>query len=89
MLQGYFYAKPMPADDFEKLLSSTSQSSTKPSMFVINSMKAGDFWNPDSLETLIFSNYVGGAAILDYRKGKVEVLRVNRKYIQQSVVLIF
>ena len=82
-IQGYFYAKPMPADDFEKLLSATSQSSTKPSMFVINSMKAGDFWNPDSLETLIFSNYVGGAAILDYRKGKVEVLRVNRKYIQE------
>lgn len=82
-IQGYFYAKPMPADEFEKLLTSTSQGSTKPSMFVINSMKAGDFWNPDSLETLIFSNYVGGAAILDYRKGKVEVLRLNRKYIQE------
>ena len=82
-IQGYFYAKPMPADEFEKLLTSTSQGSTKPSMFVINSMKAGDFWNPDSLETLIFSNYVGGAAILDYRKGKVEVLRLNRKYIRE------
>ncbi len=82
-IQGYYYAKPMPADDFEIVLASTKQSCTKPSMFVINSMKAGKFWNPDSLETLIFSNYVGGAAILDYKKGNVEVLRVNRKYIQE------
>lgn len=82
-IQGYYYAKPMPADDFEIVLASTKQSCTKPSMFVINSMKAGNFWNPDSLETLIFSNYVGGAAILDYKKGNVEVLRVNRKYIQE------
>lgn len=82
-IQGYYYAKPMPADDFEIVLASTKQSCTKPSMYVINSMKAGNFWNPDSLETLIFSNYVGGAAILDYKKGNVEVLRVNRKYIQE------
>ena len=38
------------------------------------------FWNPKSLETLIFSNYVGAAAIFTYEEGRVELLRINDKY---------
>ena len=34
-------------------------------------------------ETLIFSNYVGGASIIEYQNGKVEVLRVNKRYLRE------
>ncbi len=53
-------------------------------MRLIEAMDAGRFWSEDSLETLIFSNFVGGAAIFDYRKGgKAEILRVNEKYLRE------
>ena len=41
------------------------------------------FWNPASLETLIFNHFVGGAVIFTYQNGKVEILRVNQKYIKE------
>ena len=53
-------------------------------MDLISTMDAGKFWNPESLETLIFNNYVGGAAIFTYNKnGKIEILRINQKYIKE------
>jgi hypothetical protein len=55
----------------------------KPAMNLINKMNANNFWDPKSLETMIFSNYVGGAAIYEYKNGNLEILRVNRKYIQE------
>ena len=54
-----------------------------PQMKLIDTLNACDFWDPKSQETLIFSNYVGGAAIFDYRNGKTEISRVNKKYLQE------
>lgn len=82
-VQGYLYARPMPADDFLRMLASSGLEPTLPSMRLVENMDAKRFWDPDSLETLIFSNYVGAAAILSYEHGKVEILRVNEKYVQE------
>jgi hypothetical protein len=46
-------------------------------------LDANNFWSPKSQETLIFSNYVGGASIFEYRNGQVEVLRVNQRYLRE------
>lgn len=46
-------------------------------------MDAHRFWDPESLETLIFSNYVGAAAVFSYEDGNAEILRVNQKYVQE------
>jgi len=81
-VQGYLYAKPMPEQDFVKKLSG-SVGEVVPQLSLIDTMDAGAFWSPESLETLIFSNYVGGAAIFEYRDGKTELLRVNGKYLQE------
>lgn len=82
-IQGYLYSRPVPEEEYESILSGSSIGVTVPQMRFIDAMNAGNFWNPASQETLIFNNYVGGAAIFDYRGGKLEVLRVNQKYLQE------
>ncbi|MBQ8281887.1 MAG: bifunctional diguanylate cyclase/phosphodiesterase [Lachnospiraceae bacterium] len=84
-IQGYLYSKPVPEEDYEKLISGSSVGATVPQMRLIDTFNACDFWDPKSQETLIFSNYVGGAAIFTYseKDNKVEVLRVNQKYLQE------
>ena len=82
-IQGYLYSKPVEAEEFAEKLRRTNHDPISPGMKLISTMDAGKFWNPESLETLIFSNFVGGAAIFTYEDGKIEMLRVNEKYIKE------
>ena len=82
-IQGYLYSKPLPQEEYEKILSGSTIGDMVPQMRLIRTLNACDFWDPNSQETLIFSNYVGGAAIFDYQDGKIEILRVNQKYLQE------
>jgi len=83
-IQGYLYSKPLPQEKYLELISSSSIGSAKPQMHLIETLNARNFWSSDSLETLIFSNFVGGAAIFDYDgKDNVEILRVNKKYLEE------
>jgi len=83
-IQGYLYSKPLPEAEFEERLKEGRTGVPGPHLRLIEAMDAGRFWSEDSMETLIFSNFVGGAAILHYRSGgKAEVLRVNEKYLRE------
>jgi len=82
-IQGFLYSKPVPPDDFLKLLSKAHTSVLAGNIDFNLNIKPEKFWDPNSLETLIFSNYVGGAAILKLHQGHIEVLRVNEKYIRE------
>lgn len=82
-IQGYLYSKPLPEAEFEELLLKNRID------FAIlpdgreQTIDAHNFWEPKSQETLIFSNFVGGAAIFEYQNGKAEILRVNKKYLRE------
>ncbi len=82
-IQGYLYSRPLPEEQYVELLTGDNMSSLNPQMQMIDTLNSCDFWDPKSQETLIFSNYVGGAAIFDYHDGKLEVLRVNKKYLRE------
>jgi len=82
-VQGYLYSRPIPEDEFENKLSGDSIGAIVPQLSLIETLDAGKFWDPKSQETLIFNNYVGGAAIFEYSNGKTEILRVNEKYLQE------
>lgn len=82
-IQGYLYSKPIPEKDFLELLSVKAKDDIRPRIKLIEHLDANRFWNPESLETLIFSNYVGGAAIFTYKDGIVEIIRVNKKYLAE------
>lgn len=82
-VQGFLYYQPITKDAFIEELKKTDHEPLTPAMNLVRTMDAGKFWDPDSLETLIFSNFVGAAAVLTYQEGKLEVLRVNKKYIRE------
>ncbi|MBQ7920537.1 MAG: bifunctional diguanylate cyclase/phosphodiesterase [Lachnospiraceae bacterium] len=82
-IQGYLYSRPLPEADYEKLITDSTIGNTATQMRLLDTIHAYDFWDPESLETLIFSNYVGGAAIFDYQNGQMELSRVNTKYLQE------
>lgn len=82
-IQGYLYSRPLPETQYLELLNGATIGSKVSQLQLIETLNAFNFWDPQSQETLIFSNYVGGAAIFEYREGQVEVLRVNQKYLQE------
>ncbi len=79
-IQGYLYAKPMQVTDYEKLFKENKTESTLSSLMAVETWNNNAFWNPKSMETLIFNSYVGGACIFEYREGKTELLRYNDEY---------
>jgi PAS domain S-box-containing protein len=77
------YSRPIPEDQFIDLIQSAGLEPTLPALQLVETMDAHRFWDPESLETLIFSNYVGAAAVFSYEDGNAEILRVNQKYVQE------
>ncbi|MBR6101234.1 MAG: EAL domain-containing protein [Ruminococcus sp.] len=82
-VQGYLYSKPVPADEFRVKMEQLEHEPMKAAMDLLGKMDAGKFWDPTSMETLIFNNFVGGAVIFTYQSGKAEILRVNKKYVKE------
>ncbi len=82
-VQGYLYSKPVPEAEFIEKLGQTHHEPIGTPIQLLNTFKADRFWDPNSLETLIFNNFVGGAAVFSYKGGKLEFVRVNKKYIEE------
>ncbi len=79
-VQGYLYAKPMTAEDYEALAKGHGKEHEMIVLETVDNMDNNRFWDPQSMDTLIFNSYAGGACILEYQSGKVETLRINEKF---------
>ena len=79
-IQGYYYAKPMPKEDFELLMKKSKKEPRLERLKALDTFKNSNFWDPNSLETLIFNSYVGGACIFEYRNGRTQVVRTNDQF---------
>ncbi|MBR0145415.1 MAG: EAL domain-containing protein [Eubacterium sp.] len=84
-IQGYLYYRPLPEEEFLEKMTQLEHEPLTPAMHLIKTLDAGKFWDPNSMETLIFNNFVGGAAIFTYNKSTKakKILRVNRKYVKE------
>lgn len=82
-IQGYYYAKPMPIADFEAWIENSKKECSLNGVDSIENFESNEFWNPKSMETLIFNSYIGGACIFEYYNGNADVLRINDEYIRQ------
>ena len=84
-IQGYLYSIPSTEDDFLEYIQTVTHEPLNTSLSLINALDSGRFWNPESMETLIFSNFAGPAALFVYDKtdGSMEIQRVNKKYIKE------
>ncbi|MBO4396440.1 MAG: EAL domain-containing protein [Eubacterium sp.] len=82
-IQGYLYSQPLSKDEFIEKLKTVDHEPMNEALNFVRAVDAGEFWDPNSMETLIFSNFVGAAAVLSYQNGELEILRVNKKYIRE------
>ncbi len=84
-VQGYLYSRPLPEKQYTELISSSHIGAIIPQMNINEKLHAENFWDPTSQETLIFSSFVGAAAIFNYSRAtkKTEILRVNKKYLRE------
>lgn len=81
-IQGYYYAHPMPLSEYEALLDRCDREPELRRLKRVAELENSSFWDPDSMETLIFNSYVGGACIFEYHDGQTELLRINDRYVQ-------
>ncbi|HKM28455.1 MAG TPA: EAL domain-containing protein [Anaerovoracaceae bacterium] len=78
-MQGYYFSRPMPADEFEELLIGEAiQPINRYKDTNVEGMAA--FWDPSVQTALLFNSFVGGAAIMEYTGGRLEASRVNDNY---------
>lgn len=84
-IQGYLYSKPIPEDEFIKKMNILEHEPLSPALKLKDEIDTGKFWDPSSMETLIFNAFVGAAVIFSYSpsKGRITILRVNNKYIKE------
>ncbi len=84
-VQGYLYAKPMSAADYEKIISASQIGIIVPMLTLSGGIDSSRFWDPESQDTLLFNHFSGGAAVFRYDQTaqNVEVLRVNQKYVEE------
>ena len=82
-IQGQLYKKPVRAEDFFRLIKDVKSESLSFNYKSFGENKENSFWNPNSVESLIFNRFIGPAAIFTYQKGEINVLRVNQKYFNE------
>lgn len=82
-IQGYYYARPMLTEDYEQLLDECRKEPELTHLRKVKALENSEFWNPRSMETLIFNSYVGGACIFEFHNGKTELLRMNDRYVRE------
>ncbi len=79
-VQGYLYSRPARSEEYESMFASGFVDSEPRKPEALDTWNNNAFWNPSSIETLIFNSYVGGACIFEFRGGKTELLRYNDGY---------
>lgn len=78
-VQGYLYARPMPMAEFEEFVRRLHCEEHLSVLEKVETLDQGAFWNPQSLDTLIFNAYVGGACVVEFARDNFEILRMNDK----------
>ena len=77
-VQGYYFARPMPVKEYEKLLYEQPYFEDDATRGTSNDTNA--IWTANMQMEMIFSNMMQAAAIYEYSDGNIEVVRVNDAY---------
>ncbi len=84
-IQGYLYSKPLEEAGFLQKIKDMDYEPVQSAMQLITDMDNGKFWDPDSMEAIIFSNFVGPAVVMTYDiyDHSAEIHRVNEQYVRE------
>lgn len=79
--QGYYYYKPMPVEEFEKLLSDESRLDFGGLLCrQVESMHLKEFLDDNLFNDATMNNILGPTAFYDVCESKIEIVRVNEQY---------
>lgn len=81
-MQGYFFARPMPLEEFRRLLTQATVATLDNPDPIIGVDGAADFMDADTQTTLLFNSFVSGAAILEYHADIVAAIRLNDRFFE-------
>ncbi|WMI82327.1 EAL domain-containing protein [Anaerotignum sp. MB30-C6] len=84
-MQGYFFARPMPTEEFEELLTSVNTTSFLGDSFVESIEGSVNFLSFSFQSALLFNSFVGGAAVAEYdkRNETFVTLRINDQFLTE------
>lgn len=82
-IQGYYYSQPLEEEAFEQKLRRLDHEPASVNNELKYAIESGRFWDPKSMETILFNNMIGPAAIFTYKSGKAEFVRINEKYLKE------
>ncbi len=81
--QGYYYYKPMPVEDFEKLISDENRLDLNGIWCrQMESMHTREFLDNNLFTDTMVNNILGAAAFYDMYENNIEITRVNEQYYQ-------
>ena len=81
--QGYFYYRPMPIAEFEKLISDENKIDLNGITYhQLEELRVREFLDENLFNDTIINNILGAAAFYDLYENQIEILRVNTQYSQ-------
>lgn len=86
IIQGYFFSKPLPLDEFSIMLDTEADTNQITSLTVSSNFDSYDFWDPSSYSSILFNSFLGPAGIFEYYNGKVTPLRLNDMFYHELKV---
>ncbi len=83
--QGYYYYRPMPVADFEKLISDEQKLDFDGIWCKqVEAFQLSEFLDRNLISDIMVNNILGPAAIYDMFENNIEITRVNEQYYQLS-----
>lgn len=80
-VQGYLYAKPMPAAQFEALLAESGKNDVRTAENMAGRVE-DEIWNSGSKNAQLFDKYFGSVCVLEYHGETLELVRVSDSYVR-------
>ncbi len=82
LVQGYLYGKPMPPDEFEKLLDRSQTRKVIPGDKILGSFPSEELWSSEFQISTAFNRRMSAAGIFEVHNNKLEALRVNDRFFE-------
>lgn len=79
-VQGYYYYRPMPLQDFEQLLATKEVDYNDFQMKMVEQVHVRELMDDTLYSDIMINNILGAVAFCDYHDGKVEVTSVNEHF---------
>ncbi len=81
-MQGFYFSKPMPAEDFETMQEMLPEANVELPEEKEDE-NGGNFLDSSSINNMLFNKFVGAAAIIEWSGDKLELLQLNNLYLKE------